>query len=88
MGETLIVPESAVLQHQPASRFADSTPAFALIAMTTNPTRRVEVAVEPKLLLVWYKISIGRIHVFRRRWDLLLMERCIEIRWITQISVV
>jgi hypothetical protein len=87
MGETFIVPESAVLQYKPPPRLANPTPPFALITVTPDPTRRVEVTVKAKFLLVWYQIRIARVHVFRGRRHLLLVEGCIEIGRITQISV-
>jgi hypothetical protein len=56
MRETLVVPESAVLQDKPSSWLANPTPTFALISMTSDPTRRVEIAVKAKLLLVWDEV--------------------------------
>jgi hypothetical protein len=88
VGETLIVPESAVFQDEPTSRLADATPTFALVAVTPHPTRCVEVSVKAKFLLMRNKIRVTRVHVFRRRRNLLLMKGSIEIRRITQISVV
>jgi hypothetical protein len=87
VGETFIVPEGAVLQYKPPSGLANSTPSFALIPVTSHPSRRIEIAVKAKLLLVWYQIRIARVHVFRRGRNLLLVERCIEIGRIAQISV-
>jgi len=87
MGETFVVPESAVLQYKPSSWLADSTPPFALIPMTPDPSRRVEIAVKAKFLLVGDQIRIARIHVFRGRWYLFFVERRIEIGRITQIGV-
>jgi len=46
MGETLIVPECAVLEYQPASWFANSTPSFPLISVSSDPARCVQVPVE------------------------------------------
>lgn len=86
--ETLVVPESAVLQDEPSSWLANPTPTFALISMTSDPTRRVEIAVKAKLLLMWDEVWVARIHVFCWRWNLLLVERSVKIRWITEISVV
>jgi len=74
VGETLIVPEGAVLQNEPPAWFADSTPTFALIAVAADPARCVEVSIESELLLVWDEIWVGRIHVFRWRRNLLLMK--------------
>jgi hypothetical protein len=54
MSETFIVPESAVLQYKPSSRLANSTPPFALIPVTPDPSWGVEIAVKAKFLLVWY----------------------------------
>jgi hypothetical protein len=86
--ETLVIPESAVLQDEPSSWLADSTPALALISVTANPTRRVEVAVKAELLLVWNEVGIAWVHVFCWWWNLLLMQRSVKIRWIAEISVV
>ena len=83
MSEALVVPESAVLQYQPPSRFADSTPAFALVPMTAHPARGVEITIEAKFLLMGDKIRVAWIHVFRWRWHLLLVERGVKIRRIT-----
>lgn len=86
--ETFVVPEGTVLQDEPTSWLANPTPTFALIPMTSDPTRRVEIAVKAKLLLVWDEVGIARVHVFRWRRNLLLVKRCVKIRWIAEISVV
>jgi hypothetical protein len=79
MCETLIVPESAVLQDEPSARFADSTPAFTLVAVTPDPTRRVQITVEAKFLFVRQKIWVVRVHVFRWWRHLFLVKGGIEI---------
>jgi hypothetical protein len=86
--ETLVVPESAVLQDEPSSWLANSTPTFALIPVTSDPTWRVEITVKAKLLLVWDEIWVARVHVFWWRWNLVLVERSVKIRRIAKISVV
>lgn len=58
MGETFVVPESAVLQYQPTSRLANTTPPFSLVPVTTNPSWRVEVSVEAEFLLVRCEIGV------------------------------
>lgn len=72
--ETFVVPESAVLQDEPSSWLADSTPALTLIPVAANPTRRVEVAVKAELLLVWDEVRIAWVHVFCWWWNLLFMK--------------
>lgn len=88
MRETLVIPESRVLQHKPTTRLADPAPAFALISMATHPSGRVQVAFEPQLLFMRNKILVGRIHILRRRWDLFFVEGGIQIRGIRKICVV
>ena len=55
--ETLIVPESRVLEHEPTPGLTESTPAFALIAVSAHPLRRIEIAVEAQILFVGPKES-------------------------------
>jgi hypothetical protein len=88
MGETLIVPEGAILQDKPSSRLADPAPSLALISVAADPTRSVEVTVKPKFLLVGLHIRVAGLHILFRRWDLIFMKRSIQIRWIAQISIV
>ena len=63
MREGLVVPESAVLQHEPTSRLAEPAPSFTFVAMPADPSWRVQIAVESKVLLVWHKIWVRRVHV-------------------------
>jgi hypothetical protein len=77
VGETLVIPESRVLQHKPAARFADTAPAFALVAMAAHPSGRVQITIESQLLLMGNKILIGRIHILGWGRHLFLVERSI-----------
>lgn len=61
--ERLVIPKRAVLQDKPAARLAEATPAFALVAMSPNPSRGVQVTCEPQILFVRNKVRIGRMHV-------------------------
>jgi len=61
--ETLIVPESAVLQNKPTPGLANPAPSFTLISMTTHPSRCIQVSVKAQFLLVRYKIRICWVHV-------------------------
>ena len=74
VGETLVVPEGAVLQNEPPAWFADSAPALALVAVAAHPARRVKISVESELLLVWDEVWVGRVHVFRWRRNLLFVK--------------
>lgn len=55
--------------------------------MATYPPGSVQVSIEPQLLFMRHKILIRWVHVFRRRWNLLLVQRSIQIWRIRQISV-
>jgi hypothetical protein len=88
MRETLVVPECAVLQHEPAARLADSAPAFALVAVPAHPPWRVEVAVEAELLLVGKQVWVRRVHVFGRWRDVLFVERGVEVWRVGEVGVV
>jgi hypothetical protein len=80
MGETFIVPEGAVLQNEPSSGFTNSAPSLALISMAANPTRSVEIPIKAKFLFVRHKIGIAGVHIFRRRLNLFVMERGVQVR--------
>jgi len=73
VGETFVIPEGAVLQNQPSSRLANPTPSFALISVTTDPARRIEISIEAELLLVWYEVRVWWIYIFRRGRNLFLV---------------
>lgn len=87
MRETLVIPESRVLQYKPTTRLANTTPAFALIAMPAHPPGSVQVSVESQLLLMRNKVLIGRIHIFWRGRYLLLVQRSIQVWGVRQIGV-
>jgi hypothetical protein len=88
MSERLVVPESGVLEHQPAARFTNAAPPFTLVTMTANPSRCVQVSFEPELLLARNHVRIGRLHVLWRWWNLLFMKRSEQIWWVRQVGVV
>jgi hypothetical protein len=88
VSETLIVPESAVLEDKPTAGLTNSTPTFALVSVAPNPTRRIEVTVKAKLLLVRDEVGITRIHVFWRWWNLLVVKGCVKIRRVAEVSIV
>jgi hypothetical protein len=73
VGETFIIPKCTILQHKPSAGFTDPTPAFALVAVATDPARRVKIAIKTEFLLMGYEIRITGVHIFGRRWDLLFM---------------
>lgn len=58
MRERLVVPKSAVLEHEPPSRFAQTTPALALVPMPTHPAGGIEIADKSKVLLMGNEIWI------------------------------
>ena len=66
VAEGLVIPESRVLENQPATGLANPTPPLALVAMTTYPTWGVQVAIKAKILFVRDKIRVRRIHVLFR----------------------
>jgi hypothetical protein len=80
--ETLVVPESAVLEYEPTARFANPAPAFALVPVTAHPTRCVQVAVETEFLLMWDEIRVARVHVLGWWRDLLFVEGGVEVWWV------
>lgn len=82
VGETLVVPESAVFENEPTTRLADSAPTFALVPVTAHPTRSVQVAVETEFLLVRDEIRVARVHVLGWWRDLLFVEGGVEVWWI------
>lgn len=51
MSETLIVPESAVFENEPAAGTTEAAPAFAEGAMVANVYGSVEVAGEARILM-------------------------------------
>ena len=87
MRETLIVPEGAVLEDEPAARLADSAPAFALVSMTAYPAGRVEVTIKAELLLMWDEIGIAGLHVFGWWWFLFFLEGGVEVRGVAEVRV-
>lgn len=82
MREGLVVPESTVLEYKPSARLAETAPALSFVAMTSNPTRGVQVANKAKILLVWYKVGIGRVHVGLRWVECLFVQGGVKIRWV------
>jgi hypothetical protein len=86
--ERLVVPKGRVLQHKPPSGLANSTPALSLVAMASYPSRGVEIAFKSQFLLAGNHVGVLRIHVLRRRRDLLLLESSVQIRRVGKISVV
>jgi hypothetical protein len=82
VGKALVIPESRVLQHQPATGLADATPTLTLVAMATNPFGRVQVAIKSELLLMGNKILVAGIHILGRGRYLLLVKRSIQVRGI------
>ena len=56
--ERFIIPKRTVLQHKPTSRLAKTTPPFTLVAMSTHPSWRIQVAIESKVLLVRHEVWI------------------------------
>lgn len=87
VAERLVVPESRVLENQPATGLANPTPPLALVAMTTYPAWGVQVAIKAKILFVWDKIRVRRIHVLFRRCELRLLKRSEEIGRVREICV-
>lgn len=86
--EALVVPEGRVLEHEPTARLADAAPALTLVAVSSHPLWRVQVALKPELLLVRNHVRVGRIHVLGR-WGLLLhMQRRIQVGRVRQVRVV
>jgi hypothetical protein len=61
--EGLVVPESAVLEHEPSPGLAQPTPALSLVTVPTNPPRGIQIAAEAEILFVRNKVRIGRVHV-------------------------
>jgi hypothetical protein len=53
-----VVPECRVLEDEPSTRLAKTTPSFTLIAMTSYPPWRIHVAREAKVLLVRNEIWV------------------------------
>jgi len=88
VGKALVVPKSRVLEHQPPPWLADAAPTLALVAMPANPSRRVQIAIEPQLLLVRHKILVGGVHILWWRRDLLFVQRGVQVRRIGQVRVV
>lgn len=80
MGKALIVPERGILQDQPAPRFANPTPALALVSMTAYPFRGVKITVKTQFLLMGYHVRVGRVHILWRRWYLFFVQRCEQLR--------
>ncbi len=78
MCETLVVPKGGILQDQPASRFADPTPAFPLVSVAANILGRIQITLEPKLLST-REVRLVDIHVLGRRRELIFLERPEEI---------
>jgi len=56
--------------------------------MPANPSRRIQITIEPQLLLVGHKILVGGVHILWWRRDLLFMQRCVQVRRIGQVRVV
>jgi hypothetical protein len=48
--------------------------------VTSDPTRRVEITVEAEFLFVGDHVGVTWIHVLRWWWNLLFVERGVEIR--------
>jgi hypothetical protein len=88
MRKALIIPERGILEHKPATRFAKTTPTFALVAVPTDPARRVQVSTKTKILFVRYEIWIRRIHVGLWWVGWLFVQRRVEIWWIGEVRKV
>jgi hypothetical protein len=86
--ERLVIPEGRVLQHEPSSRLADSTPALSLVAVTSNPSRGVKVALKSQLLLAGNHVGILRVHVLGRWRNLLFSESGVQLRRVRKVGVV
>lgn len=88
VAKAFVVPERGVLQHQPAARLANTAPSLPLVAVSAHPSRRVKVALEAQLLLVRDHVGILGVHVLGWRWDLLLVQGSVQVRWVRQVGVV
>jgi hypothetical protein len=76
----LVVPESAVLEHEPTSWLAKSAPPFALVAMTPDPSWSIEITLEAQVLLMWHEIRVRGIHVGLWRIGRLFVQRRVQVR--------
>lgn len=56
--------------------------------MPADPAWCVEVTLEPEVLLMRLHLRVLGVHVLRRRWDLLLLQRGIEIWGVGEVGVV
>lgn len=74
MRERFVVPKGRVLEDEPAARLANATPSLSLVAMSTDPTRRVKVAFETEILLTRGHLRVLGVHILGRRRDLLLAQ--------------
>lgn len=88
MRKRLVVPKGRVLQHEPPSGLADSTPSLALIAVSPDPSRGVKVAFKSQFLLAGDHVGILGVHVLSGRRNLLLVESSVQIRRVREIGVV
>ena len=79
MGEAFVVPEGGVLENKPSSRLADTAPSLALVPMTANPLRSVEITLESEFLLTWHEVRVFRVHVFWGWVGLFLFKRSEEV---------
>lgn len=86
VGERLVVPVGRVLEDQPSSGLADTAPALALVAMSTDPPRGIQVALESQVLLSGHHVGVGGVHVFLGRGFLLLVESTEQVRGLGQLS--
>jgi len=84
--ERFIVPESRVLEYEPATRFADAAPTFPFVSVISHPTRSIQIAVKPEVLLVGYEIGIRWIHIFWWRRDLFVVKASVQVRRVRKIG--
>jgi hypothetical protein len=86
--EALVVPESRVLEHQPPTRLANTTPAFPLVAVSSHPPGRVQVALESELLLMGNEVLVGGVHVLGWWGNLFFVQRGVQVRRVREVGVV
>jgi hypothetical protein len=55
--------------------------------MAANPTGCIEIAVKAKLLFMWYKIWICRVHVLWGWRNLFFVQRRVKVRWVAEIRI-
>jgi len=66
MRKAFVIPKGRVFEYEPTPGLADPAPTLALVAVTPDPPRCVEVHLEANFLLTREEVGVARLHVFWR----------------------